>query len=92
MAHYVKTDQDNGGVHVNSGIPNHAFYLAATKLGGYSSDKAGRIWYAALSDPALRSTSHFADFANITVNNANRLFGANEANTVRDAWKRVGVL
>src|SRR5712692_7536062 len=41
MAGYVETDQDNGGVHINSGIPNHAFYLAATKLGGYSWDKAG---------------------------------------------------
>jgi hypothetical protein len=28
------TRHDNGGVHVNSGIPNHAFYLAATALGG----------------------------------------------------------
>src|SRR5262249_7285524 len=27
MQHYVHTAQDNGGVHINSGIPNHAFYL-----------------------------------------------------------------
>ena len=34
MDDYVETTEDNGGVHINSGIPNHAFYLAATALGG----------------------------------------------------------
>ena len=38
---------DNGGVHIFSGIPNHAFYLAAMELGGYAWEKAGRIWYLA---------------------------------------------
>jgi Zn-dependent metalloprotease len=92
MAGYVETDQDNGGVHINSGIPNHAFFLAATKLGGYSWDKAGPVWYATLRDQALRPTASFADFANVTVANANRLFGANDAKTIQAAWKQVGVL
>ena len=35
MSEYVRTASDNGGVHVNSGIPNHAFYLAATAIGGF---------------------------------------------------------
>ena len=42
MDDYVHTTDDNGGVHINSGIPNHAFYLAATELGGYAWEKAGR--------------------------------------------------
>ncbi len=92
MAGYVDTDQDNGGVHINSGIPNRAFYLTANNLGGYSWDKAGPIWYATLRDQALRPIAKFADFANITVTNANRLFGANEAIAVQDAWKQVGVM
>jgi len=92
MSSYVETDQDNGGVHINSGIPNRAFYLASTKLGGYSWDKAGPIWYATLRDQALRPTANFADFANVTIANANSLFGANDAQAVRDAWKQVGVL
>jgi Zn-dependent metalloprotease len=92
MAGYVETDQDNGGVHINSGIPNHAFYLTATRLGGYSWDKAGPIWYATLRDQALRPTAKFADFANVTIANANRLFGAKEAQIVQDTWKQVGVL
>jgi Zn-dependent metalloprotease len=92
MAGYVNTDQDNGGVHINSGIPNHAFFLTATMLGGYSWDKAGPIWYATLRDQALRPTANFADFANVTVANATRLFGAGDAKTVQQAWQQVGVI
>src|SRR5262249_60002567 len=43
MSNYVQTTSDNGGVHINSGIPNHAFYLAAVALGAHSWDKAGPI-------------------------------------------------
>jgi Zn-dependent metalloprotease len=92
MAAYVVTNQDNGGVHINSSIPNRAFYLAATNLGGYSWDKAGPIWYATLRDQALRPIAKFADFANVTMDNANKLFSADEAKAVQDAWKQVGVL
>ncbi|CAM5676724.1 hypothetical protein SFUMM280S_07534 [Streptomyces fumanus] len=45
MDDYVRTGRDNGGVHINSGIPNHAFYLAATALGGNAWERAGQIWY-----------------------------------------------
>src|SRR5260221_6079606 len=45
MHSFVKTVDDNGGVHLNSGIPNKAFYLAATAIGGYAWDVAGEIWY-----------------------------------------------
>ena len=34
--------EDNGGVHINSGIPNRAFYLAATGIGGSAWDGAGQ--------------------------------------------------
>ena len=49
MADYVETTDDNGGVHLNSGIPNRAFVLAARAIGGESWSGAGRIWYAALT-------------------------------------------
>ncbi|MGN6577836.1 MAG: M4 family metallopeptidase, partial [Nocardioides sp.] len=49
MDAYVTTSQDNGGVHLNSGIPNRAFFLAATAIGGASWEAPGRIWYAALT-------------------------------------------
>lgn len=92
MAHYVITTRDNGGVHINSGIPNRAFFLAATALGGYSWDKAGRIWYATLCDPRLTSTAQFQDFANLTTDNAARLFGTVERDAVAEAWRQVGII
>src|SRR3954449_6738431 len=91
MDDYVETTDDNGGVHTNSGIPNKAFYLAATGVGGSSWDHAGRIWYAALGDPKLTSTSTFAQFATRTSAQAKALFGADAQATVKAAWKGVGI-
>jgi thermolysin metallopeptidase-like protein len=92
MSQYVNTTSDNGGVHINSGIPNRAFYLAAVALGGYSWQKAGRIWYATLCDSRLQPTAQFQDFANLTVDNAAKLLGAAEAQAVADAWREVGIV
>ncbi len=85
--------QDNGGVHINSGIPNHAFYYVATNLGGYAWEKAGWIWYESLRDSRLRPYIGFRRFARLTVENAARLFGRNslEEQAVRDGWNRVGI-
>jgi Zn-dependent metalloprotease len=91
MSQYVNTTADNGGVHINSGIPNRAFYLAAVALGGYAWQKAGRIWYATLCDSRLQSTAQFQDFANLSADNALKLFGSAEAQAVIDAWQQVGI-
>jgi len=87
----VKTSSDNGGVHTNSGILNHAFYLAATALGGHAWEKAGRIWYETLRDKRLKRTATFAQFARYTVVNAGHFFGAAERRAVAGAWAAVGV-
>lgn len=91
MSGYVNTTSDNGGVHINSGIPNHAFYLAAIALGGNSWEKAGLIWYATLSDSRLSSNAQFQDFANLTTDNAGKLFGEAEQQAVFQAWIQVGI-
>jgi Zn-dependent metalloprotease len=93
MDNFVHTSQDNGGVHINSGIPNRAFYLAATQLGGYAWEKAGPIWYETLRDPRLRPNSKFRRFARLTIANAARLFGqeSEEEQVVRGAWDQVGI-
>lgn len=93
MAGYVHTAQDNGGVHVNSGIPNRAFYLAASALGGHAWARAGRVWYETMRDPRLRATSTFEDFATRAVVNAGSLYGPEspERAAVLDAWEAVGV-
>ena len=82
---------DNGGVHINSGIPNHAFYLAATALGGYAWETAGRVWYVTLTE-LLGPESQFTDAAQATVEVARELFGDEVERAVTDAWSRVGVL
>lgn len=92
MKDYKRVNYDNGGVHINSGIPNHAFYLAAIEIGGYSWEKAGKIWYIALRD-RLRSTSKFQDAANVTFQVAGELFGngSMEQAAVRKCWDGVGI-
>jgi Zn-dependent metalloprotease len=77
-----------GDVHTNSGIPNHAFYVIATTLGGHAWDAAGKIWYATLTDAALAAGSTFQDFAKLTLIHAQRTYGATsaEAVAVKAGW------
>jgi len=84
-------NNDNGGVHINSGIPNRAFYLAATTLGGYAWEKAGRVWYVTLTQ-RLSPDSEFEAAATATVEVARDLFGDEVERAVTDAWTGVGVL
>jgi Zn-dependent metalloprotease len=93
MRHYIHTAQDNGGVHLNSGIPNHAFYLAATAIGGNAWEKAGQIWYDTIRDKSLKPTANFQSFAQHTFKNAGHRYGTGSAEqkAVGDAWRQVGV-
>lgn len=93
MSQFVRTFEDNGGVHINSGIPNHAFYLVATRIGGYAWEKAGHIWYDTLRDSRLKANTGFLRFARLTLATAGRLFGAGspEERAVRDGWREVGI-
>ncbi|NUQ85409.1 MAG: M4 family metallopeptidase [Anaerolineales bacterium] len=92
MKDYVNTVSDNGGVHINSGIPNRAFYITATELGGYAWEKAGQIWYVTLRDK-LGTNSQFQDCANLTYAVAADLFGAGslEQMAVKKGWAEVGI-
>ena len=90
-----RPSDDNGGVHINSGIPNHAFYLAATALGGHAWERAGLIWYRTLTsgtpaaDRGLRRRS-----PNATLAAAAAEYGeeSEEVDAVRSGWTGVGVL
>jgi Thermolysin metallopeptidase, alpha-helical domain/Thermolysin metallopeptidase, catalytic domain len=94
MADYVHTYDDSGGVHINSGIPNRAFALAATTIGGASWEVAGQVWYDALVNGGLGSQTDFESFAQATVSAGSRLFANDPAITekIRAAWIEVGVL
>lgn len=82
---------DWGGVHTNSGIPNHAFYVLATQLGGNAWDAAGQIWYDTLL--ALSSTATFSDCASVSYQLAGQRFGEKSAEqqAVGNAWEAVKV-
>ena len=93
MADYVDTTEDNGGVHLNSGIPNRAFALAARSVGGRSWEQIGKVWYAALTSPDVTASTDFTGFADATVAAATTLFaGTPVPDQVRAAWVEVGVL
>jgi Zn-dependent metalloprotease len=83
----------DGDVHTNSGIPNRAFYLVASTLGGNAWDAAGPIWYATLRDNRLQPTATFQEFARLTVANAQQTYGAQskEVDAVTGAWDIVKV-
>ena len=94
MRDYLETQDDNGGIHVNAGILNRAFYLTAVALGGFAWEKAGWIWYEALRDKKLKSDSQFVDFAAMTQLVAARRYGStgsDELRAVKNAWDLVGV-
>lgn len=92
MKNYIYTEDDNGGVHINSGIPNRAFYFTALELGGNAWERAGRIWYVALTE-RLRERSNFQQAANITYEVALNIYGkdSTEQNAVRKGWDQVGI-
>jgi Zn-dependent metalloprotease len=93
MDHYLGGSADNGGVHANSGIPNHAFYVTATTLGGHAWEAPGRIWYDALIDPQVRPSCSFSQFAAVTVHHAGSRYGPRsaQAEAVRAGWAAVKV-
>jgi Zn-dependent metalloprotease len=93
MDDYVNTTQDNGGVHINSGIPNRAFYVVATEIGGRAWEKAGLIWYRTLTDGQLSAQAEFQTAADRTFVIAADLYGADslEQQAVKVGWGAVGI-
>ena len=95
---------DNGGVHINSGIPNHAFYLAieggtnrtsglaVQGVGSANRDQIEKVFYRAFTQ-MLPSNATFAVARAATVQAARDLYGANSAaeRAVTQAWTAVGV-
>jgi subtilisin len=93
MKDYVQTTDDDGGVHINSGIPNRAFVLAAKAIGGRAWDVTGKIWYVTLTE-RLTSTADFRKCAEQTISVARDLFASDPsiAQKVAEAWVSVGVI
>lgn len=81
--------QDNGGVHINSGITNRAYYLFATEVG---KEKAEQVYYRALTNYLVKS-SQFVDLRIAVVQAATDLHGANstEVDAAKNALSAVGI-
>ncbi|WP_405410934.1 M4 family metallopeptidase [Maribacter sp. Asnod1-A12] len=90
MTEYYTGSGDNGGVHINSGIPNRAYYLIATAIG---KDKAEQVYYRTLAT-YLTANSQFIDLRLGVIQAATDLHGANsqEVQTVIDAFDTVGIV
>ncbi|HLG59602.1 MAG TPA: M4 family metallopeptidase [Vicinamibacterales bacterium] len=96
---------DNGGVHINSGIPNHAFYLsivggtnrvsglAVTGVGLANREQIEKVFYRAFAF-LLPANATFATARAATIQAARDLYGASSAavTAVTQAWTAVGVL
>lgn len=81
--------QDNGGVHINSGIPNYAFYLFASNA-SVGKAKAEQVYYKALRD-YLTKSSKFVDCRIAVIQAATDLYGASVANIAASAFTTVGI-
>lgn len=81
------------GVHLNSGIPNRVFALAATSVGGPAWESVGQVWYSVLTGSEITQRTDFAEFAELTIAEAADQFGA--GSDVHDAvvsgWEAVGI-
>ena len=87
VSEQYRGSENNGGVHINSGIPNHAFYLFAQEVGR---EKAEQVYYRAL-DNYLTKSSQFVDARIAVIQSAEDLYGQEEADAARNAWSAVGV-
>jgi Zn-dependent metalloprotease len=84
-------DGDYGGVHINSGIPNKAFYLTAVAIGGNAWEAPGHIWHESLK--ASNVKTNFQEFADTTFAKADQLYGKGSAEqqAVLASWREVGI-
>jgi len=89
MSEYYAGEDDNQGVHINSGIPNHAFYLIATDIG---TSKAEKIYYRTLTR-YLTSSSEFLDLRFAVIKAASDLHGSSsaEVSSVKSAFDKVEI-
>lgn len=93
VKHYSEckeTTDDLGGVHMYSGVLNHAFYLAAKTIGGYSWETLGRLWWQTLTEGDIKKFCTFSEWAGKTMQFAKR-YDDKVYKAVDEAWVAVGI-
>jgi thermolysin len=96
-------NEDSGGVHINSGIANHAYYLAieggthrlggvVRGVGGQNREQIEKVFYRAFTS-FLPPSATFAQARAATIQAARELYGVGGApeRAVTEAWTAVGV-
>ncbi len=93
MNQYYTGSEDNYGVHINSGVPNNAFYRFAT-ASGMSKEKAEKVYYRALTFYLTR-TSKFLDLRRAVIQSATDLKSSGitdtDINNAKLAFDAVGI-
>ena len=89
MSGYVQTSDDDGGAHINNGIPNRALAIFAKAVGGYAWELVAPVWFEARDRMNEKAT--FASFAFDTMAACNKLGFGKESNKLELAWAAVGV-
>ena len=87
VSEQYRGDLDNGGVHINSGIPNRAFFLFADQVG---LERAEQVYYRTLSTYLTRN-SEFIDLRMAVLQAAEDLYGQTEVNAAAAAFDAVGI-
>ena len=93
MNQYYTGSEDNYGVHINSGVPNNAFYRFAT-ASGMTKEKAEKVYYRALTFYLTR-TSKFLDLRRAVIQSATDLKNSGvtdtDINNAKLAFDAVGI-
>lgn len=92
MAQFYSGSEDEGGVHINSGIINHAFYLVCKAVcglngEGYTWEKPLKLWYKLLAEKRITPKCTFQDFAKTLIAAAD----PTDVTHVRNALAQVGL-
>lgn len=83
----LDADNDYGGVHINSGIPNKAAYLTIEALGF---EKAEQIYYHAVTN-YFTATATFNDAKRYLIQSTLDLYDEKTAEVVEKCWNDVGI-
>lgn len=89
--HRYRGTEDNGGVHINSSIVNHAFYKVCGYVGGNSWEVPLQVWFSLLKNKKITPYSNFSFFAKQLVREAKKLHGDEVAAHFEKGLKDVGL-